>query len=88
VTHLVQIKNALSSLQSLFARVTEPNLIEKVTQSDRTAYAVGGGFLGFASFADLTTFIQQVGVWFGTALVIVTFFHRLYVIYRGKKAEG
>jgi len=40
--------------------------------------SVGGSFLGFTSFADATVFVQQIGIWFGTILVIVTLGHRIW----------
>lgn len=44
--------------------------------------ALGGGFIGFASFADLTVFIQQLGIWFGTLLVVVTLAHRILMFWK------
>lgn len=44
--------------------------------------ALGGGFIGYASFAKATEIVQQLGIWFGTALVLVTLLHRLYIFYR------
>ena len=49
---------------------------------DLPPLAVGGGFIGFASFADLTVFIQQLGIWFGTLLVVVTLAHRIFMFWK------
>lgn len=49
---------------------------------DLPPLALGGGFIGFASFADATQFIQQLGIWFGTLLVLVTLLHRIYVFWK------
>lgn len=53
--------------------------IPKALKQDAVPLSVGTGFLGFSNFADATVFIQQLGVWFGTALVIVTLAHRLWL---------
>lgn len=49
---------------------------------DIPAYVVGGGSVVGFSMADATEAIQQVGIWFGTALVILTFAHRCYLFWR------
>ena len=44
--------------------------------------AIGGSFIGFASFADATEFVQQLGIWFGTLLVVVTLAHRIFMFWK------
>lgn len=49
---------------------------------DIPAYVVGGGSVVGFSMADATEVAQQVGIWFGAGVVIVTFFHRLYLFWK------
>jgi hypothetical protein len=55
---------------------------EQTILKDAPPLAVGGGFIGFASFADATEFIQQLGIWFGTLLVVVTLAHRIFMFWK------
>lgn len=56
--------------------------IQNVIKQDAVPLTVGGGFLGFSSFADATEFVQQLGIWFGTLLVLVTLAHRVFVFWK------
>lgn len=56
--------------------------IQTVFKQDAIPLTVGGGFLGFSSFADATQFVQQLGIWFGTLLVLVTLAHRVFVFWK------
>lgn len=60
----------------------KPDGIQNVIKQDAVPLTVGGGFLGFSSFADATDFVQQIGIWFGTILVIVTLAHRIFVFWK------
>lgn len=60
----------------------DPEKAQVVVKQDALPLGLGGGFLGFASFAEATTFIQQLGIWFGTALVFITLVHRMYIFWK------
>jgi len=56
--------------------------IQSVFKQDIVPLSVGGGFLGFASLADMAEVFQQVGVILGTILVAVTLAHRIFMFWK------
>ena len=61
--------------------------IQQVIKQDVPPIGIGCGFIGFASWADATDFIQALGIWGGTALVFVTLGHRLYTWYKEARKQ-
>lgn len=55
---------------------------QQILTKDLPTVTVGGGFMGISSLAEAATAAQQIGMIFGALLVIVTFAHRLLMIWR------
>lgn len=58
---------------------------QQIITKDIPTLAVGGGFMGVSSFADVATAAQQIGMILGAALVAATLVHRLIMIWRDLK---
>ena len=51
-------------------------------KQDIVPLSVGGGFLGFSSFADFAEFSHQIGFVLGMVLVAVTLAHRIFMFWK------
>lgn len=66
----------------------------QIVRQDTLPVGAGGMVAGFCKYTEsfdfsaATEFVQQLGIWFGTALVMLTFFHRIYMIHKGGKDDA